>query len=503
MPLTLTIINPATLTPVPAMSSVIDFGRVVIGRGQDSDWILPDPEKTLSRKHCYIEYQDGAYCLTDTSTHGVFINQSIQAVGKGRSIRLQDGDIISLGRYDIRVSITLAAPSTPAAGEEARRPITPAPVVGSAPFSLDELLPPAPKHSSPTPEPALPDEVDLGDWLEAPGGAHPVTEELIPEELDLEKFLQTPEGAPSVSNEIIPEELDIAQLLAEPESAPSVPDEIIPEELDLMESIEEAAPAATSPSAPKNRSPERDFFRPPAPRSERSHTEQTPPPELDLPSSSVPQLTAPAASSAPMATVATDEAATQAFLTGAGLPPDLPLGSSASTLMRELGLIFRQIVQGLMDILRARYDIKKTIGIRNLTTIGPRENNPLKMTTDVDKAMRLLLGPRDPAYLPTVQALEESLTDIKVHEMAMVAGMQNSLQYLLKRFDPEVLAARLGRSSLLDTVLPAYRKARYWEVYTVLYAEIAKEAEEDVWIVLGREFDRAYEKLARNRPKED
>ena len=478
MPLTLTIISSATPAPIPATTYVVDFGRAVIGRGQDNDWTLPDPEKVLSRRHCYIESQDGAYSLTDTSTHGVFINHSTRAVGKEQSILLKDGDIISLGRYDIRVNITPTTPFAAAAGEEAHRSAASAPVTTPEPFSLDELLSPGPKRAPSSPKPALSEEINLSDLLEESEGARPTSQELIPEKLDLEQLLKEPKGAPPASGEIIPEELDLRELLGEAELA------------------------LPPPSEPDNISPERAFFRPPEPRTERARPEQTPTPELDLPSPPLPEVTAPAAST-PKGTTAADEAAAlQAFLTGAGLPSDLPLGSDAPTLMRELGLAFRQTVQGLMDILRARYEIKKVIGIRDLTTIGPRENNPLKMAPNVDKVMRLLLGLHDPAYLPMVQALEESLIDIKAHEMAMVAGMQDSLHYLLQRFDPEVLAARLGRSSVLDTVLPAYRKARYWELYMLLYAEIAKEAEEDVWIVFGREFDRAYKESSHNKPGE-
>ncbi len=481
MPLTLTIISSATPAPIPATTYVVDFGRAVIGRGQDNDWTLPDPEKVLSRKHCYIESQDGAYSLTDTSAHGVFIDHSTQPVGKGQSILLKDGDIISLGRYDIRVNITPATPFAAAAGEKAHRSAASAPVTTPEPFSLDELLSPGPKRAPSSPKPALPEEIDLSDLLEESGGARPTSKELIPEKLDLEQLLKGPKGAPPAPGEIIPEELDLKELLGE------------------------AEPAPPPPSEPDNISPERAFFRPPEPRTERARPERTPAPELDLSSPPLPEPTVPpvAAAPAPTATAVADEAAAlQAFLTGAGLPSDLPLGSDTPTLMRELGLAFRQTVQGLMDILRARYEIKKVIGIRDLTTIGPTENNPLKMAPDVDKALRLLLGPRDPAYLPMAPALEESLTDLKAHEMAMVAGMQDSLQYLLQRFDPEVLAAHLGRSSLLDTVLPAYRKARYWELYMLLYAEIAKEAEEDVWIVFGREFDRAYKEYSHNKPEE-
>ncbi len=34
-------------------------GPVSIGRGPDSDWVLPDPERHVSKLHCRIESQRG------------------------------------------------------------------------------------------------------------------------------------------------------------------------------------------------------------------------------------------------------------------------------------------------------------------------------------------------------------------------------------------------------------------------------------------------------------
>lgn len=38
----------------PGQKSImfIDKGEITIGRAQDNDWVLPDPDRRLSRRHC-------------------------------------------------------------------------------------------------------------------------------------------------------------------------------------------------------------------------------------------------------------------------------------------------------------------------------------------------------------------------------------------------------------------------------------------------------------------
>ena len=47
-----------------------------IGRAQDNDWVLPDPDRYVSSHHCKIVFRAGKWILEDTSTNGVFINGS-------------------------------------------------------------------------------------------------------------------------------------------------------------------------------------------------------------------------------------------------------------------------------------------------------------------------------------------------------------------------------------------------------------------------------------------
>ncbi|HEY9182606.1 MAG TPA: type VI secretion system-associated FHA domain protein TagH, partial [Gammaproteobacteria bacterium] len=81
-------------------------GGGTIGRSLESDWVLPDGQRYLSSRHASIDYRSGSYYIVDTSTNGVYVNDSEQPVGRGNPQRLFTGDRIRLGEYEIGVEIT-------------------------------------------------------------------------------------------------------------------------------------------------------------------------------------------------------------------------------------------------------------------------------------------------------------------------------------------------------------------------------------------------------------
>jgi type VI secretion system protein ImpJ len=87
----------------------MEQGAITIGRGMDNDWVLPDPERIVSNRHCTIQYRDGEYFITDTSTNGVFVNHSEDRIERGESVKLHDHDHLSLGTYELLVHIEPAA----------------------------------------------------------------------------------------------------------------------------------------------------------------------------------------------------------------------------------------------------------------------------------------------------------------------------------------------------------------------------------------------------------
>ncbi|MGI9265023.1 MAG: type VI secretion system-associated FHA domain protein, partial [Gammaproteobacteria bacterium] len=105
MPLTLRITSAEKDILGPDSTRVFGVHGGSIGRAPDNEWPLPDPRHYLSAHHAIIDYQGGGYYLTDTSTNGVFVNDSDQPVGKGTPLRLYDGDRIAMGDYRFDVNI--------------------------------------------------------------------------------------------------------------------------------------------------------------------------------------------------------------------------------------------------------------------------------------------------------------------------------------------------------------------------------------------------------------
>ena len=87
-------------------SRTLETGRLSIGRGPQNDWVLADPDRTLSKSHCRIDASDGNFMLTDLSTNGVFMTGTSQPVGRGHSVALEDGESFSIGPYRMTAEVT-------------------------------------------------------------------------------------------------------------------------------------------------------------------------------------------------------------------------------------------------------------------------------------------------------------------------------------------------------------------------------------------------------------
>lgn len=72
----------------------------LIGRSEDCDWYLPDPQRVLSGQHARISYSEGDYFLTDLSSNGVQLADG-QRLNKGEPWRIQHGQAFILGSFTL------------------------------------------------------------------------------------------------------------------------------------------------------------------------------------------------------------------------------------------------------------------------------------------------------------------------------------------------------------------------------------------------------------------
>ncbi|MDF9754543.1 type VI secretion system protein [Pseudomonas sp. TE6288] len=446
MALCLTITSYHKITPGQCPEKLLENGAISVGRAADNDWVLPDPERLVSSKHCVIQFKDGRYYLTDNSTNGVELVHAGIRLRRGNSEPLMDGEVIRIGDYEIQARIDSGL-SIPIAGQSeahsfealmANQVATPSAPIAGAPAAF---LQGASSHDT------LP---DLFDFL-GPSSVPPVSQ---------------PDHVPAQQHDFRPPTPVAPPPAPLPAAMPGAPG-VIPDDWNLFDET----PAPVIQPAPV--------------------LAPAPPPPLPEPLTPSEPVVRPQ----PVVTVAApadSDALLQAFLRGAGIEHLRIDAVDAAAQMEAIGRSYRLMVEGLIDVLRARSSLKGEFRMQQ-TTIAPVQNNPLKFAPNADEALLLLLREGNQAFMAPDQAVRDSFDDLRAHQLAVMAGIEAALKHLLKRFEPARLEERLAPAAGLAKLFGGSRQAHCWQQFTELYSQISREAEDDFQDLFGREFSRAYE----------
>jgi len=102
MELELEIVSYHRLSPEQISKKTVS-GSATLGRAENSDWYLPDPEKVVSGSHAKIENKNGVFYINDTSTNGLYINRNVEALGQQNPHTLKVDDLLTFGDYEVKV----------------------------------------------------------------------------------------------------------------------------------------------------------------------------------------------------------------------------------------------------------------------------------------------------------------------------------------------------------------------------------------------------------------
>lgn len=429
------------IVPGSAGPITMDGPSLTLGRGDENDLVLPDPDRLISKRHCVIEDRGETYVIVDLSTNGTFLNYSKTALGSSAT-PLNNGDIISLGGYEIAIEISASVPVAHSAGD-----FDIPPPLGEAPAANDK--------------PRVTGSLDVS------GG-----------EDFLDDFLSAPTSS-NASNDLIPDDPF--------EGGSPMPGSgnMIPDDFDL-----ELGPSS---QAQENHSAStQDHFA--APATQKSSI----PDDWDLDIGAEPKRDVTPSQSAPMAPPKTpsdqlpvSSNAARVFLKAAGVEHLNIPDSDLETSMAQLGEVMQTLITGIREVLMTRAAIKSEFRMGQ-TTIGSTNNNPLKFSISAEQALEAMAKPTTKGYLDPTSAARQALDDIKAHEVAVISGMEAALKGVLKQLDPEKLAGQIETSGAIGSLLKG-KKARYWEVYEKMYSDVSDQAEEDFQELFSREFSRAYQ----------
>ena len=172
-------------------------------------------------------------------------------------------------------------------------------------------------------------------------------------------------------------------------------------------------------------------------------------------------------------------------------------------LLERVGELLRSATEGTLLLLHTRQEIKREVRAQ-VTMIAAQANNPLKFSPTVEVALAHLLGPGVRGFMPAQAAMRDAYQDLRAHEFGVMVGIRAALEHVIRQFEPEALEQNISEKSRLDAIFTANRKARLWDQFVKLYAEIAREAEDDFHSLFGKAFLQAYEEqMARLKSAED
>ena len=468
MYLTLEVVSPQAASLGVDRRRVVGEQGLTIGRGASNDWVFPDPY--ISKEHARIRFMGSGFFIESLGRNAIAIGSPSNTLPGNKPQPLRNGDRLFIDQYEVIVTAQEGQPPGVAVQSDdpfAVLPATPrSPGSNSKAGTIPDVWNGGPGH----------DLVDTGvvdPMVLLPGGRAaeppPVPSASWQHSSALEDHFQPPPvRAPAGGSPF--------DLLEPPPSAPapavpsSIPDNWDYTNLNLRPmSASDATPSGAPMPARK----------PPAPRPVRPEPVKLDPrPTPDADSRRSRALALPE-------TRGTDTDLT-ALLRGAGLSDS----DMSPEVMQELGKILRVVVEGLMEVLRARAEIKAQFRVP-LTRMKSVENNPLKHSPNVEAALNTLLVQRNPGFLSSVQAFEDALADIRNHQMAMLEGVRVAFESMLESFDPKELEKEFDRTGKRAF---GSAKSRYWELYVQRFARLGADADDTYRKLFGDVFAAAYEK---------
>jgi len=461
--------------PLKQLSVSFQREKGTIGRSPDNDLHLTDPDLIISSKHASILFEGNSYHIQDHSTNGTVLSTAGLELHDNRH-SLKDGDELEIGEYRLKINIDDGY------GQQAYSPEL-------SPFEIDQ---------GDVQDPVTTESLGSSSLFSSSGQTNEVKP---PEVFDSHMTTVDHYEPPSVE----PSFTERAVFDHKPSSSQMPPEDFNPEDLLSLLGGQNVTDQNSEPLIP----PITQVEHGPAPDADSSNfdslefessmeniknpshlsREQSPPPREVRAERSDPQshnhesLQNDSTKNAtePQSEPATSNPElTQVLLESLGIIDGKQIPSEEiPELIQTVGVVFRELIEGLRTVLRARAESKAQITGIMMTMVEIERNNPLKFSPTVEDAIKLLLLDRKSGFLDPVSSIRDGYEDVKNHQLAVSAGVQATLQKLLNYLDPH----NFEKKGIMG-------KAHSWEAYTKAYNDIVKETPKTFF---DQEFAKAYQ----------
>lgn len=182
------------------------------------------------------------------------------------------------------------------------------------------------------------------------------------------------------------------------------------------------------------------------------------------------------------------------FLNAMGIKrTDIHPSVEPQDVMVNAGLVLAELVRGITDLLVCRANVKSMFRL-DQTTVLPRHNNPLKLSSNSADSIKQLLVGREGEYLGPLDSVTEVCRDLKFHHDAVMSGMTKAFGEFIDRFDPDELQDSFDKTLDRKPLFDALNKLKYWQLYCDLYPIVTQQGTASLPQQFSEDFVREYEK---------
>ncbi len=470
-----------------------------IGRNQDNDWSIDDPERLISGQHASIQFAQNQFFILDNSTNGLFVNHEQQALGQFHHV-ITNGDIFLLGQYSIQATI-ISTQAKAVFSQSAHDAFNTCPVnEASIPLFPHEL----PQNSSQFIDPLsqLNDGLAPGRLLEKDILAEP---DAINSVLDpipsTQSYFDLPKAIPENWLKNDTDNMDTHTKIIHSNSSQNYAHSQSSHKETLLKSnsivqqnnnmtkenivgdFEDFKSDFNITDPDKdNFVSESEFITPKHNSTNLNRQEQQ---------SILKKQNNECHDSAAVSSLINNQELIKILLENLGINSNDVSPEHLPELLKNIGLITKNSMSGIMKIMMSRAHLKNEFRM-SMTTIQTKENNPLKFCINYEQLVHYMLVKPMSGYMDSEQAVIQSFDELQEHQVGVMAGMKSALSYMLEKLSPEKIIKKTNKTKSKTLTLNS-KKSRYWDGFNELYNDIKNE-DDAFTMMFGNEFCRAYER---------
>jgi predicted component of type VI protein secretion system len=194
------------------------------------------------------------------------------------------------------------------------------------------------------------------------------------------------------------------------------------------------------------------------------------------------------------------DAVIAALFRGMGFPANAPLPAEGEKVAESVGLMVREIAEGLVQLLSARQMLKSEFRMDE-TQMRPEENNPFKYYKIAELALDELFVTKSGGFQDPAEAAASAFADIQQYVMLTTSAIQRAMTLMFQRLSPEAIAREAEGDGGLRIRGLGGGKGK-WETYVDNHARMSGRLDGLTRQIISEAFAQVQEEQARKAASE-